>query len=319
MKVNTLLSMALGVVYLCSFLIIGCKPKSTPEGEIVADSSKLKLSLAQWSIHRALRSGALRAEDFAYIAKNDFGINAVEYVNSFYKNHASDSAFWQMMRAKADSLKVISLLIMVDEEGDLGNPKVEERNKAVENHYKWVDAARILGCHSIRVNAFGEGTKAEVQQAMVDALKQLCAYAAKNNVNVLIENHGLYSSDGKWIAEIMQQVNMPNCGTLPDFGNWCVSAKWGGTQAGSNCKQQYDRYTGVADMLPFARGVSAKAYAFNQQGQETIINFDKMLKLVADAKFTGYVGIEYEGDLLTEPEGILATKALLEKSWKKAK
>jgi L-ribulose-5-phosphate 3-epimerase len=252
---------------------------------------------------------------FASIAKNDFGIDAIEYVNSFYKDHATDKFFWEKMRAKADSLKVKSLLIMIDEEGDLGNPKTEERKKAIENHFKWVDAASILGCHSIRINAFGDGSKEEVQQAMIDALKQLCIYASQSNINVLIENHGLYSSDGKWIAEIMRQVNMSNCGTLPDFGNWCTTAKWGSTQDGKDCKEVYDRYTGISEMLPFARGVSAKSYSFNEQGNETIIDYGKMLQMVKGSNFSGYIGIEYEGSLLSEPDGIRATKLLLEKTW----
>ncbi len=299
-----------------SLLMTNCKPKSERTNDVPADSSKLKLSLAQWSIHRALEKGELKAEDFASIAKNDFGINAIEYVNSFYKDHAADKSFWEKMRAKADSLEVKSLLIMVDEEGDLGNPKVEERKKAVENHFKWVDAASILGCHSIRINAFGEGSKEEVQLAMIEALKQLCTYAARSNINVLIENHGLYSADGKWVAEIMRQVNMPNCGTLPDFGNWCLGAKWGSTQNGKDCKEVYDRYLGVSEMLPFAKGVSAKSYSFNEQGEETIIDYNRMFKLVNESTFTGYIGIEYEGSPLSERDGIRATKALVEKSWK---
>lgn len=288
---------------------------SKPESKTATSQKELNLSLAQWSIHRALESGSLRAEDFASIAKNDFGIQAVEYVNSFYKDHATDKAFWEKMRAVADSLQVKSLLIMVDDEGDLGNTNQAERRLAVENHFKWVDAAKILGCHSIRINAFGEGQKKEVQAAMVDALKQLCTYAIKDSINVLIENHGLYSSDGKWVAEIMRQVNMPNCGTLPDFGNWCTAEKWGSTEAEKNCVEQYDRYQGVSEMLPFARGVSAKSYAFGEQGEETIIDYTKMLSIVKDSGFTGYIGIEYEGSPLSEKDGILATKSLLEKTW----
>ena len=278
---------------------------------------ELKISLAEWSIHRSLDSGILKAENFAAIAKNDFGINAVEYVNSFYKDHATDKAFWNKMRATADSLGVKSLLIMVDEEGDLGNPNAEERKKAVENHYKWVDAASILGCHSIRINAFGDGSKEEVQAAMIDALKQLCTYAAKANINVIIENHGLYSADGKWVAEIMRQVNMPNVGTLPDFGNWCTSHKWGSTEPGKECNTVYDRYLGVSEFLPFAKGVSAKSYVFDEQGEEKVIDYSKMLKMVKDSDFSGYIGIEFEGSPLSEPDGIRATKALLEKTWEK--
>lgn len=304
---------AIGIV---TMMVSQCKPKST-ENKLNAPPSEIKLSLAQWSIHRALEGGTLRAEDFAAIAKNDFGIDAIEYVNAFYKDHATDKTFWQKMRTTADSLEVKSLLIMVDNEGDLGNPNQEERTKAVENHFKWVDAAKILGCHSIRINAFGDGSKQDVQAAMVDALKQLCTYAMKDGINVLIENHGLYSADGQWVAEIMRQVNMPNCGTLPDFGNWCTAAKWGSTQPEKKCTEEYDRYKGVAELLPFAKGVSAKSYAFNEQGEEAIINYRKMLELVKQSGFSGYIGIEYEGAPLSEREGIMATKALLEKTWSK--
>lgn len=296
------------------FLLTYCKSKPV-ESESSQPSSELKLSLAEWSIHRALDSGTLNPENFAAIARNDFGISAVEYVNSFYKDHGTDLDFWKAMRKRADSLGVKSLLIMVDDEGDLGNPDESARHQAVMNHHKWVDAAEILGCHSIRVNAFGEGSKEEVQAAMIDALKALCTYAAPHHINVLIENHGLYSSDGKWVATIMNQVNMPNCGTLPDCGNWCLAAKWGSTQDGK-CADVYDRYQGVAEMLPFAKGLSAKTYAFDEQGNETIIDYTRMLKLVKeDAEFSGYVGIEYEGSPLSERDGIIATKALLERTW----
>uniref|UniRef100_UPI004047837B sugar phosphate isomerase/epimerase family protein n=1 Tax=Roseivirga sp. TaxID=1964215 RepID=UPI004047837B len=305
-------SLSLVLVLLFSLSLLQCKTKT--ETTVASSSPELKLSLAQWSIHRALENGTLKAEDFASIAKNDYGISAVEYVNSLYKEHGTDQAYWESMRSKADSLGVKSLLIMVDAEGDLGNPNAEERKQAVENHFKWVDAASILGCHSIRINAFGDGTKEEVQTAMIDALKQLCTYAKSKNINVLIENHGLYSSDGKWTAEIMKQVNMPNCGTLPDFGNWCLTAKWGSTEDGT-CESAYDFYQGVSEMLPFAKGVSAKSYEFNEEGNEEFIDYDKMLKIVKQSDFKAYIGIEYEGNGLSEHDGILATKKLIEKLW----
>lgn len=306
--------------WLLPFLLIApffyqCKTKSSNDAMNPPSTQELKLSLAEWSIHRSLDSGLLKAEDFAAIAKNNFGITAVEYVNGFYRDHATDQSFWKRMRARADSLGVTSLLIMVDDEGDLGNPNEVERFKAVENHYKWVDAAAILGCHSIRINAFGEGSKEDVKAAMIASLKQLSEYAQKSNINVLIENHGLYSSDGKWVADVIRQVNMPNCGTLPDFGNWCTSAKWGSTENGKNCSEVYDRYQGVSEMLPFAKGVSAKSYQFNEQGDEVIIDYAKMLKVVKESGFSGYIGIEYEGSPLSEPDGIRATKALLERTW----
>jgi sugar phosphate isomerase/epimerase len=272
----------------------------------------LNISLAQWSLHRAFENGELKAENFAAIARQ-YDIQAVEYVNGFYREKAKDETFWKEMKRTADSEGVKNLLIMIDEEGDLGNPDAAARTTAIENHYKWLHAANLLGCHSVRVNAFGEGSKEEVQQAMIDSMQRLGEYAAPLNLSILIENHGLFSSDGKWVAEVIKQSGRTNCGTLPDFGNWCLSAKWGTTQI--DCTEVYDRYQGVADLLPFAKGVSAKSYAFDPEGNETRMDYPRLLKLVKEAGFEGYVGIEFEGFDMPEPEGIKATKKLLERSW----
>ena len=269
-----------------------------------------KISLAQWSLHRSFNDNKLKAEEFPVIAREQFDIDAVEYVNSLYAKYATNSKFWSDLNQRATDHGVKSLLMMVDDEGDLGNPDDKERMKAVENHYKWVDHAKILGCHSIRVNAFGDGNREEVGNAMVDGMGSLAEYAAKVDINVVIENHGLYSSDGKWVAGVITKTGKDNCGTLPDFGNFCTARKWGSTQDGT-CPEIYDRYLGVKEMLPFARGVSAKSYRFDENGQETTINYGKMLAIVKESGFSGYIGIEYEGSELSEPNGIFATKKLL--------
>lgn len=276
---------------------------------------ELKLSLAQWSLHRAINTGILKANDFAGIAKNSYDINAVEYVNGFYTDSGNDELFWNNMKINADNAGVKSLLIMVDDEGDLGQANDQERNKSVENHYKWINAAKILGCHSVRVNAFGDNNKEVFRTAIIDSMGTLADYAAKENINIIIENHGLFSSDGNFISEIIKQVNKPNFGTVPDFGNWCLNAKWGSTQ-GDICSEAYDRYLGVSEFLPFAKAVSAKSYDFNSIGEETKIDYYKMLQIVKASGYNGHIGIEYEGDVLSEPDGIRATKALLEKVWK---
>ena len=299
-----------------------CSNSQNKASESVADQNEknmekpelfFKISLAQWSLHRAFDKKELDPMDFAKITRQQFDLGAVEYVNSFYTGKAEDQATLMELKTRAEDQDVKSLLIMVDNEGDLGNPDDGERKKAVENHYKWIDAAKTLGCHSIRVNGFGEGSKEEVGNALVEGLGGLATYAQKVGLNVVIENHGLYSSDGKWVANVIQQVNMPNCGTLPDFGNFCMAKKWGSTQDGT-CTDVYDRYQGVTDFLPFAKGVSAKSYAFDQNGDETTIDYYRMLKIVKAAGFDGYVGIEYEGSELSEPEGIEATKRLLLKA-----
>lgn len=275
----------------------------------------LKISLAQWSLHREIESGVLDPVDFARVAKERFQIEAVEYVNGFYQKDPTNEKFWLEMLRKSQEVGVKNLLIMVDEEGDLGQSNANKRQKAVENHYKWVNAAKILDCHSIRVNAFGDGERAALHDALVDGIGQLCDYAAKENIDVLIENHGLLSSDASFIINVIQAANRPNLGTLPDFGNWCLAKKWGSTQH-NRCEEVYDRYRGVAEFLPYAKGYSAKSYAFDENGNETIIDYRKMLQMAKDGGYDGYIGIEFEGENMEETTGIKATKALIERVWK---
>lgn len=299
--------------------LFGCVALMSPFTRVFASSSGLKstlpkISLAQWSLNRAFFNGELNALDFPDIAKNSFGINAVEYVNAFYKEYGGNEKFWNQLKRKADEVEVKNLLIMVDDEGELGNPDNKERTRAIENHYKWINAAKLLGCHSIRVNAFGQGNKIKLKNTLVDGLGRLSDYGAKENINVLIENHGLHTSDAKFITSIIKEVNHPNLGTLPDFGNWCLNAKWGSTQ-NDKCTEIYDPYQGVTEFLPYAKGVSAKSYNFDRNGNETFLDYRRFLKIVKDSGFNGFIGIEYEGEKLSEPEGIKATKALIEKVW----
>ncbi|MDX2442721.1 MAG: TIM barrel protein [Bacteroidales bacterium] len=293
-----------------SFMTYGSNSIFNKSGD---KSMDLKISLAQWSLHRQFQNGVLNPNDFASIAKNTYSINAVEYVNQFYQDSVKDEKFWISLKKSADDVDVKSLLIMVDDEGDLGDGDKKARKESVENHFKWVNAAKILDCHSIRVNAFGDESEEVFRAAMIDSMSHLSDYAAKENINVIIENHGLFSSNAKLIAGIVEQVNKPNFGTFPDFGNWCLSAKWGSTQG--DCSKVYDRYLGVSEFMPFAKAVSAKSYNFNAKGEDKIIDYYMMLQIVKDAGYDGYIGIEYEGEELSEHEGILATKALIEKVW----
>ncbi len=279
------------------------------------DKSAPRISLAQWSLHRSFEKGLLNAEDFASIAMGVYQIPAVEYVSSLYTKYATDEKFWVRMKARADEAAVKNLLIMVDSEGDLGDPNEDKRHQAVENHIKWLNAAKILNCHSIRVNAFGSGDRNSLRSQLVDGLSMLSAHGEEIGINVLIENHGLHSSDGAYISEIINEVDSAFLGSLPDFGNWCLNAKWGSTQGGK-CSESYDPYKGVQQLLPFAKGVSAKSYDFDTDGNETTIDYQKMLRLVKSSGFDGYIGIEYEGNRLSEDLGIKATKSLIESTWK---
>ncbi len=266
---------------------------------IAAPKKKLffDISLAEWSLNKAIFGGKLDNLDFPKAAAEKFGIYAVEYVNQFFKDKANDKAYLGDLNQRAKDHGVTNVLIMVDGEGALGSADDKERIQAVENHYKWVEAANYLGCHAIRVNAAGEGTREEVKTAAIDGLGRLSEFAAQHDINVIVENHGGISSHGDWLSAVLQSVGKRNCGSLPDFGNF----------------YEYDRYQGVKDLMPFAKGVSAKANVFDEQGNEVNIDYRKMLKLVKDAGYRGYIGIEYEGSELSEEEGIKATKRLLER------
>ena len=287
--------------------------KTIEAGESATDSPKelfFKISLAEWSLHKTLFAGKMSNMDFPAKAKSDFGIDALEFVNQFFKDKAKDQTYLTELKQRTDDLGITNVLIMIDQEGGLGDVDDDARLKAVENHYKWVEAAKYLGCHSIRVNAYGEGSAEEVMAAAVDGLGRLSEFGAEHDIGVIVENHGGYSSNGKWLADVMEQVGNPNCGTLPDFGNFCIERD---PEDGSVCLKDYDRYEGTKELMPFAKGVSAKSNAFDESGNETKTDFRKMLSIVKDAGFRGYVGVEYEGSELSEDDGIKATKALLEK------
>ena len=258
---------------------------------------RFKISLAEWSFHSALWKGEMTNLDFPVIAKTKYNLDAVEYVSTFFKGKGEDTEYLTKLRDICKANGVKSLLIMVDGEGNLADTSLAVRQKAVENHYKWVKAAQFLGCHSIRVNAAGKGTMGQMQLAAIDGLTKLADYASKYNINVIVENHGGNSSIAKWLVEIMKAVNRPNCGVLPDLGNF----------------YEYDRYQGVKEMMPYAKGVSGKTHDFDKDGNETVIDYEKMMKIIAESGYKGYLDVEYEGTKLNEDEGTKASIALVQK------
>lgn len=308
--------------FILSVLFLSCKPKAE-------ETPDLNISLAQWSLHKSffgdalngdweafarllkenpdsLLQGKLNPDDFPRIAAG-YGVNTIELVNTFYYSKAKDTAYWGKFKKSCDDAGVKVGLIMCDALGDIGNADSVERQKAVENHYDWVKIAKFLGASTIRVNAAGQGTAGEVAKNAADGLKKLGEYAAKEGINVVVENHGGYSSDGSWLAGVMKAVNMENVGTLPDFGNFCLES------GPEGCVKEYDRYKGIAELMPFAKGVSAKTHVFDEKGNEAEIDYTRIVKIVKDAGFKGNIGIEFEGEKISEDEGIKATKALLEK------
>mgnify|MGYP000852646263 FL=1 len=279
-----------------SFLFILLAAAAISQGS-AAQEPAYKISLAEWSLNRSIRKGLMTNMDFPRITKETYGLDAVEYVSTFFRDKAEDMEYLTNLKNECEKYGVKSLIIMVDGEGSLADTSLAARNKAIENHYKWVKAAKFLGCHSIRVNAAGRGTMGQTQAAAIDGLGRLAEYAAGHGINVIAENHGGNSSYGKWLAEIMKCINKPNCGTLPDLGNF----------------YEYDRYRGVQELMPFAKGVSGKTHDFDENGNETQIDYVRMMKIIADSGYKGYIDVEYEGSKLSEEEGIKATIALLKK------
>ncbi|MFM8986723.1 MAG: sugar phosphate isomerase/epimerase family protein [Planctomycetia bacterium] len=262
-----------------------------------AKQPPFRISLAEWSLHRTLLAGKLDNLDFPKTAKRDFGIEAVEYVNQFFKDKAQDAGYLAELAKRAADEGVTNVLVMCDGLGNLGDPDDKARTKAVENHFPWVEAAKRLGCHSIRVNADSKGGYEEQQKLASDGLSRLAEFAGQMQISVLVENHGGLSSNGDWLAGVMKLVGLPNCGTLPDFGNF----------------YDYDRYRGVEELMPFAKGVSAKSHEFDAAGDEIRTDYGRMLRIVVAAGYRGWVGVEYEGNALSEPEGIRATTKLLDR------
>lgn len=277
-----------------------------------------KISLAQWSLHRQFFANEINNLEFPGIAKTVFGLEAVEYVNIFFADKAKDMAYLKELKLRSGDLGIKNVLIMIDNEGYLAVADEKERIKAVENHYKWVEAARYLGCHAIRVNAYTTDEDPEdAKLAAIDGLSRLCEFAKPYDINILVENHGGFSSNGQWLASVMKGINHDNRGTLPDFGNFCIKRTepeddtieaWLRT----TCIEEYDKYQGMQEIMPFALGVSAKSHNFDTDGNEKDIDYFRMMKIVKDAGFTGYVGIEFEGQ--SDPyEGVKDTRNLLMK------
>lgn len=256
-----------------------------------------KISLAQWSNHRALKGGKITNMKWPEFTRENFGILGLEYVNQFFKDKAKDTKYLGELKKRVSDLGMTNVLIMIDREGHLGAASDKKRQKTIDNHKKWVEAAKFLGCHSIRVNSHGEGeTDDEKAVNCVKGLSALTTFAKDHEIGIIVENHGGLSSNGKWMAKVLKDVGLDGCGSLPDFGNF----------------HGYDRYLGLKELMPYAKGVSAKSHDFDDKGEETKTDFRKAMKIVKDHNYSGWVGVEYEGKTLSEIDGIQATQKLLE-------
>lgn len=301
--------------------LLGCKTTGGTNGtneELILPGdksishSRYQLSLAQWSCHRMLQGGKLDNLEFAGFAQG-LGFTGIEYVSRFLEAGLTDKTYWDKMNAAAEQAEIKQLLIMTDLTGSMGGVSQKDRQFAIEEHIPWLHAAQKLGCHSIRINLWGEGTKKEQREKCTESLAALANIGVEYGQNIIVENHGGYSSDAKWLTQIIKDVNRPNCGTLPDFGNFCI-AREGGEKWGAPCIETYDKYLGVEELMPYAKAVSAKAIVFDRRGYELNTNFSKMMKIIHQSDYEGFIGVEWEGESISEVAGIKMTKALLERT-----
>ena len=263
------------------------------EGSETVVKGKFDISVAAWSWHKMLFAGEVKQIDQPRLVR-EAGAKGLELVNSFFPSPQYDYLNKLKKTAADEGVKI--LLIMCDGEGNMSSPDFRERRQAVINHKKWLDIAAVLGCHSIRCNSGHQDNAEEGMKFAADSFNELAAYARQYGLNVTIENHWGLSSDPKWLCGLMDMVGVDNFGTLPDFGNF---------------PEEVDRYDAVEAMMKYAKAVSAKCYDFGPDGKETKIDFDRMMKIVFDAGYHGFVGVEYEGNRLSELEGIKACVKLL--------
>lgn len=313
-----------GVAFLAaSMILLSCNqaPKKSAETAAEAESqSEVKLSLAQWSLHKAIRSGEMSPYDFARQA-SELGFSGLEYVNQLYNDvftaedkSAAVAEFVAKNNVLAAEYGLTNVLIMIDGEGALSTSDADARAEAIENHKLWIDAASEMGCSAVRLNLYGEKDPELWKANSIASLSALSAYAAPKGINVLVENHGRISSNAAALMEVINGVDAENCGTLPDFGNFCIAEEGYGSVFDGSCTEVYDIYQGVSEMMPKAMALSAKSNDFDENGNETFIDYTRMLQIAKENGYDGFIGVEYEGSRLSEIEGIKATRDLLIKA-----
>ena len=303
------------IIYFISALFILSSCGQQMKSDKLSNNDKMimtpKYSLAQWSFNRELFSGEMTTFDFIRIA-GELEFDGVEYVSTFFLDKVENFEFLDSLKVAARTADVKNLLIMVDGAGDLGARDSQERENSIESHKKWVKAAKYIGCSSIRVNAHGEGTPSEIREACIDGVGRLAKWAKTQGIDIIIENHGGVSNDGAWLASLVKELQQFGVGTLPDFDNWCIERE-NGELWGAPCIKEYDRYTGLADLMPYAKSLSVKSFDFDENGNETSMDYKRLFEIVQKANYQGYLGLEFEGDKLQSIEGIKKTRALVER------
>ena len=277
--------------------LLALVPDFVHSQDLSAGDTWLKVSLQQYSFRSMLvgKSPELSTLDYPKFAVENFGINALEYFNGFFEDRSGDQKYFNELRQRCDDLGVENQLMLCRNKRAIDDADSSIRAAAAKDYLPWLEASHTLGCHSIRVDCRSVGDADEVLKQAVDGLHRICDLAKPYGIDIIVENHGNHSSNGKWLASLMRQANRENLGTLPDFGNF----------------HEYDRYKGVRETLPWARVVCAKIHEFTPEGQAANTDFLKMIRIIKDSGYEGYIAIEYEGEKPSPVEGVRLAQQLI--------
>jgi sugar phosphate isomerase/epimerase len=309
------------LIFFALLISVSCKSKVVQNQDTGIEESgfksesKPKLVLAQWTFNKDLFAGKMTTIDFVNKAA-EMGFDGVEFVSQFIKDKVNDDAYLAELKLASETAGIKNTMISVDvSEAKLGSSDPDERDIATAKHKEWIVAASKLNCPTIRVNAHGDGTADEMMSAMFNSVKELANFGKSYNVGVTIENHGQYSSDGKWLSQLIGKLVPYGVGSVADFDNWCIERE-GGKLWGTPCIKEYDRYLGMKELLPTARSVSVKAFDFDEQGNAIKTDFKRMFQLIKEAQYDEYLAIEFEGHDMDPIEGIRKTLELVDQCWK---
>ena len=299
------------------------------------DKSKMDIGLQMYSFAPLIMQGKFDLLGFPDLVKNTYGINGAEYWSIPFMGRENDKDFLNDLKRRSDDIGVDNLIILVDDIDiktmqsgpSLASSNKNDRDTAIDYHKKWVDVAKNIGCHSIRINLRSEEENDQkILENSSESISKLIEFSKQDNISIVIENHGGITGDADWLVSLMKNVDSKHLGTLPDFGTYNFCIKRGNLNFQSlseNCEDQYDKYLGVKKLMPYAKGVSAKSHEFDKDGEELSTNYSRMIKIISESNYKGYITIEYEGAMkgmfggegtyLNPHEGILATKKLINK------
>jgi len=326
-SIKSSIGLSLAATLPSSLFLYSCKPEKK--------EFNLKISLQVYSFAPLMMAGKFDLKDFPEMVRNTYQLDGAEYWSIAFTGRENNEAFLKELKQKSDDNGVNNTIILVDdiniltmESGpSLASLSSEERSRAIDFHKIWVDTAAKIDCHSIRINLkSNDGTAEEVQEVCSESISKLIEYSSQSNISVVLENHGGLTGNGKWLSGLIKNINNEFVGSLPDFGdfNFCQTrGDLNFANVDRECEMKYDKYLGVEELIPYAKGISAKSHDFDKNGSETKTDYKRMMEIIKNSDFSGYISIEYEGAMLSmllnrdsylsSHDGILATKSLLEK------